>query len=227
VTPGTVSVRGAAPAEPLPAAVTAGTAPAAGALRASPRFRLRGAAYKAALTAHILAAAAWFGIAVVVAFCGIAAAVTTSPAPHVFFTMMQTAPWLSIPVGLMAVATGVLLGLGTAHGLIRHWWVVTKIVIAAAVILADALIIGPAAQHAVQSGHASSVLRGATVGHACVLAVAIALAVFKPRARTPWAGAAPSQAARDEPGRPSLPPPAQVREPKTGGTRTSRKDKNR
>lgn len=56
---------------------------------------------------------------------------------------MQTAPWLSIPVGLMAVATGVLLGLGTAHDLICHWWVVAKIVIAAAVILADALIIGP------------------------------------------------------------------------------------
>jgi hypothetical protein len=142
---------------------------------------------QAALTAHILAAAAWFGIAVVVAFCGIAAAATSNPAlPHVFFTMMQTAPWLSIPVGLMAVATGVLLGLGTAHGLIRHWWVVAKIVIAAAVILADALIIGPAAQHAVQSGHASSVLRGAIIGHVCVLAVAIALAVFKPRARTPW-----------------------------------------
>jgi hypothetical protein len=86
----------------------------------------------------------------------------------------------------MAVATGVFLALGTAHGLIRRWWVVARIVVAAAVILADAVIIGPAAQLAVQSGHASSVLRGAAIGHVCVLAVAIALAVFKPRARTPW-----------------------------------------
>jgi hypothetical protein len=76
--------------------------------------------------------------------------------------------------------------LGTTHGLIRHWWVVTKIVIADALILADALIIGPAAQHAVRSGPASCVLLGATIGHVCVLAVAIALAVFKPRPRTPW-----------------------------------------
>jgi len=170
-----------------PAAATAGTEPAAAWPRVSPRFRLRGAAYKAALTTHILAAAAWFGTGVVVAFCGIAAAVTGNPAlPHVFYTMMQTAPWLSIPAGLMAVAAGVLLGLGTTHGLIRHWWVVAKIVIATAVILADALIISPAAQHAVQSGHASSVLRGAAIGHVCVLAVAIVLAVVKPRARTPW-----------------------------------------
>ena len=187
MTAGTVSPRSAAPSKPLPpVAAPAGKEPATGALRVSSRFGLRGAARKAALTGHLLAAAAWFGIAVVVAFCGIAVAATNNPAlPHVFFTMMQTAPWLAIPVGLMAVATGVLLGLGTTHGLIRHWWVVTKIVIAAAVILAAALIIGPAAQHAVRSGHASSVLPGATIGHVCVLAVAIALAVFKPRAHTP------------------------------------------
>ena len=52
-------------------------------------------------------------------------------------------------------------------------------------ILADALLIGPAARHALRSGHASIVLPGATIGHACVLAAAIVLATFKPRARTP------------------------------------------
>jgi hypothetical protein len=188
VTAGTVSPRSAARSKPLPpVAPSARKEHATGALRVSSRFWLRGRPRKAALTGHLLAAAAWFGIAVVVAFCGIAAAAKNNPAlPHVFFTMMQTPPWLAIPVGLMAVATGVLLGLGTTHGLIRHWWVVTKIVIAAAVILADALILGPAAQHAVRSGHASSVLLRATIGHVCVLAVAIALAVFTPRARTPW-----------------------------------------
>lgn len=44
MTPGTVSARGAAPAEPPPpAAATAGTESATGALRVSSRFRLRGA----------------------------------------------------------------------------------------------------------------------------------------------------------------------------------------
>lgn len=43
MTPGTVSARGVAPAEPLPPAATAGTEPATGALRVSSRFRLRGA----------------------------------------------------------------------------------------------------------------------------------------------------------------------------------------
>lgn len=155
--------------------------------KVSSRFRLRGPAYKAALAAHILTGGAWFGTAVIVAFCGIAAVATGNPAlPHVFFTIMQTAPWLSIPVGLLTVVSGVTLGLGTAHGLIHHWWVVAKIVIAAAVILADALLIGPAAQHAVRSGHSSIVLLGATIGHVCVLASAIVLATFKPQARTPW-----------------------------------------
>jgi hypothetical protein len=97
VTSGTVSARGAAAAEPLPpAAATAATEPATGALRVSSRFRLRGAAYKAALTAHILAAAAWFGIAVVVAFCGIAAAIALA----VFKPRVRT-PW-----GRRRTATG-------------------------------------------------------------------------------------------------------------------------
>ena len=59
MTPGTVSARGPAPAEPLPsAAATVGTEPATGALRVSSRFGLRGGARKAALTAHILAGGA-------------------------------------------------------------------------------------------------------------------------------------------------------------------------
>ena len=96
-------------------------------------FRLRGRAHKVALTAHILTAVGWFGIAVVVAFCGLAAAASDDRLlATALYRTMETAPWLSIPAGLAAVATGVLLGLGTSFGLIRHWWVVVKIVIAAA-----------------------------------------------------------------------------------------------
>lgn len=58
------------------------------------------------------------------------------------------------------------MGMGTRFGLIRHWRVVAKIIIAVAVIGADALLIGPAAQHALVSGHSSSFLSGATIGHA-------------------------------------------------------------
>ena len=98
-------------------------------------FRLRGRAHRTALWAHILTSAAWFGVAVMVAFCGLAATVTDDAGlSHALYRTMETAPWLSIPVGLTAIVSGVVLSLGTRFGLVRHWWVVAKIVIAALVV---------------------------------------------------------------------------------------------
>jgi hypothetical protein len=150
------------------------------------RFRLRGKAHKTALWAHILTSAAWFGVAVMVAFCGLAAAFTDDPTlSHALYRTMETAPWLSIPVGLTAVATGVVLSLGTPFGLVRHWWVVAKIVIAALVVATDAFLVGRVAHHAVLVGHGSNPLRDSTIAHVVVLGVATWLSVFKPRGRTP------------------------------------------
>ena len=149
-------------------------------------FRLRGRAHKLALTAHILTSVGWFGIAIVVAFCGLAAAASDDRVlASALYRTMETAPWLSIPAGLAAVATGVLLGLGTSFGLVRHWWVVVKIVIAAAVIVTDAVLVGHVAHDAV-AGRVGPPLYGSTIAHVVVLGVATVLSVFKPRGRTPW-----------------------------------------
>ena len=149
-------------------------------------FRLRGRAHKVALTAHILTSVGWFGIAIVVAFCGLAAAASDDRVlASALYRTMETAPWLSIPAGLAAVATGVLLGLGTSFGLVRHWWVVVKTVIAAAVIVTDAVLVGHVAHDAV-AGRVGPPLYGGTIAHVVVLGVATVLSVFKPRGRTPW-----------------------------------------
>jgi hypothetical protein len=151
-------------------------------------FRLRGRAHKAALTAHVLASVGWFGIAVLVAFCGLAAAAADDPSLiAALYRTMETTPWLSIPTGLMAIATGTLLGLGTAFGLVRYWWVVAKITIAVAVVVTDAVLVRVVTHDAVVSGTAAPPLYGSTIAHVVVLAVATTLSVFKPRGRTPWA----------------------------------------
>jgi hypothetical protein len=152
-----------------------------------PRFRLRGRAHKVALTAHVLASVGWFGIAVLVAFNSLAAAVTGDPTlPPALYRGIQTAPWLSIPVGLLAVATGALLSLDTTWGLIRHWWVVAKIAIAAAVVVTGAVLVDRVAHYAAVTGEVVAPLYGSTIAHVVVLAIATALSVFKPRGRTPW-----------------------------------------
>jgi hypothetical protein len=140
-----------------------------------------------ALTAHILAAVGWFGVALVVAFCGIAASATSDPtlAPALYRTM-ETSLWLSIPIGLTAVATGTILGLGTVFGLIRHWWVLAKLAIAVAIVVTDAVLVGRVAHDAVISGAAPPALYGSTIAHTLLLAVAAVLSVFKPWGRTAW-----------------------------------------
>jgi hypothetical protein len=151
------------------------------------RFRLRGRARKVALTVHVLASVGWFGVAVVLAFCVLVAGNTADRTLALaLYRTMQTAPWLSIPVGVAAVASGATLGLGTTFGLIRHWWVVAKIAIATAVIVTDAVLFRTLAHHAVVTGHSPRPLYGISIAHVVVLAIAVMVSVFKPRGLTPW-----------------------------------------
>jgi hypothetical protein len=150
-------------------------------------FRLRGRAHKVALTVHILTSVGWFGIAVVIAFCVLVAGNTSDRAlANALYRTMEIAPWLSIPVGVAAVASGAVLGLGTTFGLIRHWWVVAKIVIATAVVVTDAILFRTLARSAVVTGNAPRPLSGVSIAHVVVLAIAVVVSVFKPRGLTPW-----------------------------------------
>jgi len=147
---------------------------------------LRGTAHKVALTAHVLGSVGWFGAAVVVAFCGLTAAATEDPTlPTALYRTMETAVWITLPLGLVTVATGALLSLGTVWGFVRHWWIVAKIAITVAVLVTDPLVVAPAAREALDAGTAPTQLYGSTVAHCVMLAVATTLSVLKPRGRTP------------------------------------------
>jgi hypothetical protein len=166
-----------------PAVVADGRVPSVG---PPPRFRLGARAYRTALTAHILSSVGWFGTALMIAFCALAAAGSGDPGlSHALFRTIEIAPWLSVPLGILAVATGAVLGVGTKWGLIRHWWVVVKIAIALAVLATDPLLIATAAHRAAVSGHAPSWLYGPTLAHVVVLTLATLLSVFKLGGRTP------------------------------------------
>jgi hypothetical protein len=151
----------------------------------APRLRLRGTRHKVALTAHVLASVGWFGVAILVAFLLIAASTTGDPAYSVaLYRSVQTAIWLTVPLGLVAAATGVVLGVGTTWGLVRHWWVVAKQFIAAAVVATDLVLVAPGVRDAID-GHLSRPLIDPAIAHCVVLAVATILSVWKPRGRTP------------------------------------------
>lgn len=150
---------------------------------ARPR-RLGRRSHRALLLTHVLASVGWFGVAVTVAFT---AFVGSSRGEVAFFEVVEASLWLSVPLGLTAAATGVVLSLTTRWGLVRYWWVVAKEVITIAAIVTDVLIVGPEISQAIDSG-ATTHIPDPVIAHCVVLALATGLSVIKPKARTPLAG---------------------------------------
>jgi hypothetical protein len=136
---------------------------------------------RALLIAHVLTSVGWFGVAVTVAFCAV---VGSSRDDIAFSEVIGATLWLSVPLGLASAVTGVVLGLTTRWGLLRHWWVVAKQAITIAVILTDVLVIGPAIARDIEAGSVGEI-PGPVYAHCIVLAIATVLSVWKPRARTP------------------------------------------
>jgi hypothetical protein len=129
----------------------------------------------------------WFGIAAMIAFCGVAAAATSDPTLSVaLLKTMHLAVWLSVPAGLVAVFTGTVLSLGTSWGVLRHWWVVAKGVISILVMTTDVVVVATVTSDAATTGTAPRALVDSTIAHFVVLAAATALSIFKPRGRTPF-----------------------------------------
>lgn len=95
---------------------------------------------KAALTVHIVSSVGWLGA--IAAFLVLAIAGLTSPDPQLAraaYVSMNLVGWTVIfPLSLASLLSGIVQGLGTVWGLVRHYWVLIKIVITA---LATALLL--------------------------------------------------------------------------------------
>jgi hypothetical protein len=138
---------------------------------------------KVVLVLHVLASVGWFGIAVLVAFLLFAAEAAGDPTmARGLHQSVETSVWLSVPVGLTAAGTGVLLGLGTKWGLARYWWVLAKEIVVVPVIATDLLIVAPGAHDAVH-GPVSGGLLEPAIAHCVVLTVATILSLVKPFGR--------------------------------------------
>jgi hypothetical protein len=165
--------------EDTPAVQTAAPARPRRTAPARPARRLGGRAHKAVLAAHVLTSVGWFGLAATVAFIGVAG----GSADDIAYTeVMRSTLSLSIPLGLAAAATGIVLSLTTRWGLARYWWVVIKEAITLAAIVTDVLVVGPELTTAIDAGRPGE-LPGPVVAHVVVLAIATVLSVVKPKAR--------------------------------------------
>jgi uncharacterized membrane protein len=91
----------------------------------SRRWRLGARTYKGVLVVHIVSAGAWIGIDVVMAVLVFTALRSDddNKVALCYRALKLFAVWPLIVAGLVSLASGVALGLGTKWGLVRYWWV--------------------------------------------------------------------------------------------------------
>jgi len=117
------------------------------------RWRMRPRTRKGVLVAHIVAAGAWIGLDVMLGVLVFTPLLTSDTALAAL--CYQALPLLFWPIqltGLASLVTGVVLGLGTHHGVVRHWWVLVKLVLNVVLTSLVVVLLGPAMDDAAEVG---------------------------------------------------------------------------
>ena len=160
-----------------------------------PRVRLGRRTRRGVLTVHILGAGAWIGIDVVLGVLVFTALLTTSTSTRAlcYQALQLFAVWPLLIAGLVTLASGILLGIGTSYGLIRFWWVAVKLALNLVLVGLVAIALRPGVAEAARHGAAlatgvpsdsrvSDLIFPPIVSTAALL-VATVLSVFKPWGR--------------------------------------------
>lgn len=151
------------------------------------------------LTAHVLSSLGWFGALLV--FLAHSVVSLTSGDPDLVRTvciaMALTAWFVILPLSLASFTTGVVQAIGTAYGLLRHYWVVAKLLLTAfatGVLLLKLAPISDLAAAAAQTSFSATSLADLkqsllahSIGGLAVLLMLTVLAIYKPTGLTPFA----------------------------------------
>jgi hypothetical protein len=164
--------------------------------------RWSGRTYKLLITTHVVVSVGWLGVVYGKLMLGIAAMTAGDPATALgLYAAMQVLNLAFPPVAVATILSGALLSLGTRWGLIRHVWVVVKIVltfgvISTAVGLADRFVVRslPAAPGTAATAPPTDLLLVVTAAHLLMLITAAVLSYFKPWGRIRWRGGASGEA---------------------------------
>lgn len=86
---------------------------------------------KFALTIHLLSSLGWIGAVLAYLVLGVSAVTDQDPQTvRAAWIAMEVTGWYAIvPLALAALATGLIMSLGTSWGLFRHYWVLITLVL--------------------------------------------------------------------------------------------------
>jgi hypothetical protein len=150
--------------------------------RMSPRAR------RTVTTIHIVSGVGLLGATSATLLLAINGAATDEVAfaDSIYRLMSLNSAVFGIPLTMLSLLTGVLLGLGTHWGVLRHWWTTLKLILILGVILNGALMIGPRVSELrddpMVAGTQTRVVLAAAVS-VVMLLTATSLSVFKPGGR--------------------------------------------
>jgi hypothetical protein len=144
---------------------------------------------KLVLTVHLTCSVGWIGA--VMAYLALAISATTARGTQderAAWTALEVAGWWAIvPLALAALATGVIMSLGTRWGLFRHYWVLMSLaltVLCTVVLLEHLLAVSAmSATIGAGGGEMRADLFHPGVGLIILLGIAV-LNVYKPRGLT-------------------------------------------
>ncbi len=151
---------------------------------------------KLGLTAHVTCSVGWLGAVLaflVLAVLGLTSSNARTVGAH-YVAMDSIARLAILPLSLASLLTGVVQSLGTAWGLLRHYWILFKLIINGVASLLLLVHLRPIEllAHAATAGtlsesHSLKIQVAVDAGAALVaLLVATALAVYKPSGVTPF-----------------------------------------
>jgi hypothetical protein len=148
------------------------------------------------LVLHVGASVGWLGAVVASLALGVIGLAAADPGVvRGVYLVLEPIGWATlVPFSVASLLTGLVQSLGTSWGLVRHYWVLVKLVMnlfATGVLLLYMQTLGLLAAAARDPGTTAAGLRTASpVVHAAaaiaLLLVALALSVYKPRGVTPF-----------------------------------------
>lgn len=153
-------------------------------------------ARKALLTVHVSCSVGWLGAVLVFLVLAVVGLVSTDPVQvRAVYVSLDLTVWLVIvPLCLAALITGVVQSLGTTWGLLRHYWVLTKLLLTVPATVALLIHTRPVGFLAVEAAgmdlaggdlvQARVQLIVAAAAAALVLLAATVLSIYKPRGVT-------------------------------------------
>lgn len=150
------------------------------------RVRIGATGRRVLLTGHIVTGVGLLGSVAGVLAINIRAATTSDPqlAASSYELLAMLTLLFGIPLSFASLISGVLLGLSSRWGVVRHGWVVTKLVLLIGVILMGAVVLGPGTD-AMRNGEGGAEARliAGSAYDVWALLVSTGFSVFKPRRR--------------------------------------------